>query len=74
MLKFLYNKKIVRVIYNISEKKTFVYNYPKFFVRNIINIKEVLLDNSFEILTTLKDLKYNKIGSSITIKLSLIHI
>lgn len=68
MFKFLYNKKIVRVIYSISEKKTFVYNYPKFFIRNIINIKEVLLDNSFEILTTLKDLKYNKIGSSITIK------
>jgi hypothetical protein len=71
MLQFLYNKKNINTINNIFETKSFVFNYPKFFIRNSFNNIDFVLDNSLEISTCIKDAKINPAGYSIALNKTL---
>ena len=71
MLQFLYNKKNINTINKISETKSFVVHYPKFFIRNSFNNINFVLDNSLEISTSIKDSRVNKTGYSIVLNKTL---
>jgi hypothetical protein len=64
MLEFLYNKKNINSVTQISETKSFVLNYPKFFIRGF-NDSEPVLDNSFEISVSIKNTRTNPSGYSV---------
>jgi hypothetical protein len=71
MLQFLYNKKNKNAIKKVSELKSFVLNYPKFFIRNNFNNTDFVLDNSLEISTSLKNKSKNEQGYSIVLNKTL---
>jgi len=71
MLQFLYNKKNINNINKVTENKSFVLNYPKFFIRNSLNNIDFILDNSLEISTSIKDTRINKTGYSIVLNKTL---
>lgn len=49
MIQLIYNKKTITLANKILEKKSFVFCYSKFFVRNSFDNKSVVLDDSFEV-------------------------
>lgn len=51
--------------------KNFVFNYPKFFIRNEFNNVGVILDNSLEVSTNIKDKSINVQGYSIILNKTL---
>lgn len=68
MINLLYNKKNIKTASKILENKTFVLNYPKFFVRSSLNKNYSILDNSFDISSSLNKIHYNNnLGSSIIV-------
>jgi len=65
MIQLLYNKKTLKTTTVVLNNKTFVFNYSKFFIRNSLNKKDLILDNSLEISTGLNKIEYNIPGYSI---------
>ena len=71
MLQFLYNKKNINNINKVTENKSFVLNYPKFFIRNSLNNINFILDNSLEISTSIKNNRINQTVYSIVLNKTL---
>ena len=67
MIQLLYNKKTLKTAIIMLDNKTFVFNYSKFFIRNNLNSKDLILDNSLEISAGLSKVEYNIPGYSIIV-------
>lgn len=68
MTQLLYNKKNILNFKNTLDKKEFSIFYSKFFIRGIINNKMELLDNNFEVSSSVLTNNFKTIGSSIIIQ------